>query len=82
MCVNIHTTSNFQSHDCNFLSFVYSLRSKLSAVKSSTPFNHGDLPAGVKVPQVVLASEPVPPGDIAFVSICICNRTTCCPIWK
>ena len=47
----------------------FSFRSKLSAVNSSTPLNHGDLPAGVKVPQVVLASEPVPPGDIAFVSI-------------
>lgn len=40
--------------------------SKLSAVNASTPVSHSVLPAGVKVPHLVLASEPVPPGDIAF----------------
>jgi len=40
--------------------------SKLSSVNTSTVHNAAELPAGVKVPQLVLASEPVPQGDIAF----------------
>ncbi|XP_068703447.1 ragulator complex protein LAMTOR1-like [Montipora capricornis] len=40
--------------------------SKLSSVNNSSPYHSGDLPAGVKVPQLVLASEPIPSGDIAF----------------
>jgi len=44
-------------------------RSKLSSVDTSTVHNAAELPAGVKVPQLVLASEPVPQGDIAFVSM-------------
>ena len=45
------------------------LRSKLSAVSGSAVQNTSDLPNGVKVPQSVLASEPIPQGDIMFVSI-------------
>ena len=45
------------------------LRSKLSAVSGSALQNTSDLPNGVKVPQSVLASEPIPQGDIMFVSI-------------
>lgn len=40
--------------------------SKLSAVNGSTLQNTSDLPNGVKVPQTVLASEPIPQGDIMF----------------
>ena len=52
-----------------FLVYFYIFRSKLSSVNNSSPYHSGDLPAGVKVPQLVLASEPIPSGDIAFVSI-------------
>ncbi|XP_015771233.1 PREDICTED: ragulator complex protein LAMTOR1-like [Acropora digitifera] len=41
--------------------------SKLSSVNNSAPYNNADLPAGVKNPQVALASDPIPAGDIAFI---------------
>ncbi|KAK2548621.1 hypothetical protein P5673_031145 [Acropora cervicornis] len=43
------------------------IKSKLSSVNNSAPYNNADLPAGVKNPQVALASDPIPAGDIAFI---------------
>lgn len=40
--------------------------SKLSTVNGSTVHNPSNLPSGVKAPQSVLASEPIPQGDITF----------------
>lgn len=40
---------------------------KLSGVNNSNIQSATELPAGVKVPQLVLASEPVPQSDVAFV---------------
>lgn len=57
------------------------LRAKLSGVNNSNIQSATELPAGVKVPQLVLASEPVPQADVAFVSIvmvCTVSKHTCC----
>lgn len=67
-----HETTNI--HKCSIEKTLLSLpvlfsRSKLSAVNGSTLQSMSDLPNGVKVPQSVLASEPIPQGDIMFVSI-------------
>ncbi|XP_027047467.1 ragulator complex protein LAMTOR1-like [Pocillopora verrucosa] len=40
--------------------------SKLSAVNGSALHNSSNLPGGVKAPSSVLASEPIPQGDVAF----------------
>lgn len=40
--------------------------SKLSAVNGSALHNGSNLPGGVKAPSSVLASEPIPQGDVAF----------------
>lgn len=56
------------------------LRAKLSGVNNSNIQSATELPAGVKVPQLVLASEPVPQSDVAFVSIvmvCTVSKHTC-----
>ena len=56
------------------------MRSKLSSVNNSAPYNNADLPAGVKNPQVALASDPIPAGDIAFVSTVFTalSSSVCC----
>lgn len=41
--------------------------SKLSTVNGSALHNGSNLPGGVKAPSSVLASEPIPQGDVAFV---------------
>ena len=51
-------------HKCYWAS-----RSKLSAVNGSALHNSSNLPGGVKAPSSVLASEPIPQGDVAFVSV-------------
>jgi len=63
--MHVHVILKRLDHLCVF----YFSRSKLSAVNGSTLQNTSDLPNGVKVPQSVLAGDPIPQGDIMFVSI-------------
>ena len=73
--------SCFPYHQSNTGKYHWFLRAKLSGVNNSNIQSATELPAGVKVPQLVLASEPVPQSDVAFVSIvlvCTVSKNTCC----